>query len=43
MQVNRAEDIAARLQEADVYSVEDGSTPNGGGSTGGGDSEDPLA
>ena len=53
--MTRKVSIAARLQEADVYSVDDGSTPDGGGSTpdGGGstpdsggepiDSEAPLA
>lgn len=46
--MTRKVSIAARLQEADVYSVDDGSTPDGGGSTpdGGGepiDGEDPLA
>ena len=46
--MTRKVSIAAHLQEADVYSVDDGSTPDGGGSTpdSGGepiDSEDPLA
>ena len=46
--MTRKVSIAARLQEADVYSVDDGSTPDEGGSTpdSGGepiDSEDPLA